>query len=52
MYIVAGELIARVSGMTWEKFISNRIFEPLQMDLSAPSQHLIGENPECDRTSR
>jgi CubicO group peptidase (beta-lactamase class C family) len=44
MYIVAGELIARVSGMTWEKFISNRIFEPLQMDVSAPSQHLIGEN--------
>jgi DNA invertase Pin-like site-specific DNA recombinase len=44
MYIVAGELIARVSGMTWEKFISNRIFEPLQMDLSAPSRHLIGEN--------
>jgi CubicO group peptidase (beta-lactamase class C family) len=44
MYIVAGELIARVSGMSWEEFISNRIFEPLQMDLSAPSRHLIGEN--------
>jgi CubicO group peptidase (beta-lactamase class C family) len=44
MYIVAGELIARVSGMSWEEFISNRIFEPLQMNLSAPSRHLIGEN--------
>ena len=44
MYIVAGELIARVSGMSWEEFISKRIFEPLQMDLSAPSRHLIGEN--------
>jgi CubicO group peptidase (beta-lactamase class C family) len=44
MYIVAGELIARVSGMSWDEFISNRIFEPLQMDLSRPSRHLIGEN--------
>jgi CubicO group peptidase (beta-lactamase class C family) len=44
MYIVAGELIARVSGMSWEAFISKRIFAPLQMGLSAPSRHLIGEN--------
>jgi CubicO group peptidase (beta-lactamase class C family) len=44
MYIVAGELIARVSGMSWEDFISKHIFAPLQMDLSAPSRHLIGDN--------
>jgi CubicO group peptidase (beta-lactamase class C family) len=45
MYIVAGELVARVSGMSWEEFISSRIFKPLQMDRSRPSHHLIGENP-------
>jgi CubicO group peptidase (beta-lactamase class C family) len=44
MYIVAGEVIARVSGMSWEEFVSKRIFKPLQMDRSRPSHHLIGEN--------
>lgn len=34
LYTVAGELIARVSGMTWEKFVQTRIMEPLQMDHS------------------
>lgn len=31
LYIVAGELIARISGMTWEKFIQSRILDPLGM---------------------
>ncbi len=31
LYFVAGELIARVSGMSWEKFVVTRIMEPLQM---------------------
>jgi len=31
LYVLAGELIARVSGMTWEKFIQTRILDPLQM---------------------
>ena len=34
LYIVAGEVIARVSGMSWEKFVKNRILEPLNMDNS------------------
>ena len=34
LYLVAGELIARKSGMTWEEFIKSRIFEPLKMDNS------------------
>jgi hypothetical protein len=34
LYLVAGEVIARVSGMSWEDFISKRIFEPLQMENS------------------
>lgn len=32
LYIVAGELIARVSGMSWEDFIQKRIIKPLAME--------------------
>jgi CubicO group peptidase (beta-lactamase class C family) len=41
MYKVAGELIKRVSGMSWEDFVKTRIMEPLQMDHTAPSYQLI-----------
>ena len=34
LYLVAGELIKRVSGMPWEKFVKTRIMEPLGMDHS------------------
>jgi CubicO group peptidase (beta-lactamase class C family) len=37
LYLVAGELIKRASGMTWEEFIKTRIFQPLNMDNSYPS---------------
>ena len=37
LYFVAGELIARVSGMSWEKYIQTKIMEPLQMNDSRPS---------------
>ncbi len=37
LYMVAGEVIARVSGMSWEKFIKTRILEPLNMDNSYSS---------------
>ncbi len=37
MYILAGEIIARVSGMSWEEFIDKRILKPLQMTSTAPS---------------
>ena len=37
LYVVAGELIARVSGMSWEKFVQTRIMQPLQMDNSFTS---------------
>ncbi len=37
LYLVAGELIARKSGMSWERFIQTRIFDPLGMDNSFPS---------------
>ncbi len=31
MYALAGEVVARASGMTWERFIESRIFLPLGM---------------------
>jgi len=37
LYIVAGEVIARVSDMTWEDFIQKRILNPLHMDNTYPS---------------
>lgn len=37
LYMVAGELIARVSGMTWEKFVQTRILDPLEMTNSFAS---------------
>jgi len=41
LYFIAGELIARVSGMTWEKFVQTRILDPLQMSNSFSSQGAI-----------
>ena len=35
MFIVAGEIVARVSGMSWEEFIETRIMKPLGMTGSA-----------------
>lgn len=37
MYIVAGEVISRVSGLSWEEFVESRIMQPLQMTESAAS---------------
>lgn len=36
MYAVAGEIVARVSGMPWETFVRTRIFTPLGMNESIP----------------
>ncbi len=35
LYIVAGEVLARVSGISWETFIETRILKPLNMKESA-----------------
>ncbi len=35
MYIVAGEVVARVSGTSWQNFIETRIMQPLGMTHSA-----------------
>lgn len=37
LYIVAGEVVARVSGQSWEDFVESRIMGPLGMNESATS---------------
>lgn len=37
LYIVAGEVVAKASGMSWEEFIEKRIMQPLGMTQSAAS---------------
>ncbi|WP_276131942.1 serine hydrolase [Polluticoccus soli] len=37
LYVVAGEVVARVSGKSWGEFVEQRIFEPLGMSGSASS---------------
>jgi CubicO group peptidase (beta-lactamase class C family) len=37
LYIVAGEVLARVSGKSWEDFIEQRIMQPLGMNASRAS---------------
>lgn len=37
LYIVAGEVIAKASGISWEDFIEQRIMKPLGMNASAAS---------------
>ena len=35
MYITAGEIVAKVSGQSWESFVGERIFTPLNMNCFA-----------------
>jgi CubicO group peptidase (beta-lactamase class C family) len=37
MYMVAGEVIHKVSGMSWDAFIQQRLFTPLQMTHTYPN---------------
>jgi CubicO group peptidase (beta-lactamase class C family) len=37
MYITAGQIIPAVTGLTWDSFIKQRFFEPLQMTRSSTS---------------
>ena len=37
LYIVAGEVVNRVSGLSWADFVQSRIFTPLGMDNSVPT---------------
>lgn len=35
LYMVAGEIIVRISGMSWDKYVETQIMEPLKMTRSA-----------------
>ena len=45
MYLVAGEIVARVSGISYEDFIEKRIMQPLGMTMSSASFVRIKNNP-------
>jgi CubicO group peptidase (beta-lactamase class C family) len=44
LYLVAGEVVARVSGMSWADFVQSRIFTPLGMNNSVPTDTRLKEN--------
>ncbi|MEO6489534.1 MAG: serine hydrolase [Ferruginibacter sp.] len=44
MYIVAGEVLARVSGITWEDFIEKRIMQPIGFTTSKASWARVKNN--------
>ena len=46
MFMIAGEIIEQVSGMTWGEFVSQNIFDPLQMHSTKPSNDELTENDE------
>ncbi|MGM0497614.1 MAG: serine hydrolase [Bacteroidota bacterium] len=46
MFMIAGEIIERVSGITWSEFVSKKIFDPLQMHSTKPSNDELTENDE------
>ncbi|MFB0515447.1 MAG: serine hydrolase domain-containing protein [Candidatus Neomarinimicrobiota bacterium] len=42
-YALAGEVVARLSGMSWEEFVTSRIFEPLGMSSTYASPTRLEE---------
>jgi len=49
LYLVAGEVIKRISGKPWETFVKERIFEPLQMQHTYASLNYIGKGENLAR---
>lgn len=41
LYIVAGEIVTRASGMAWEDFVQKRLFDPLDMKTCYPVRNRI-----------
>lgn len=41
LYIIAGEVVSRVSGKSWEAFVEERILQPLEMKQSAASWYRL-----------
>ncbi|RAR75322.1 serine hydrolase [Flavobacterium aciduliphilum] len=47
LYVIAGEVIARVSGMSWCDFIESRIMKPIGMTHSAASFKRLKDTSNC-----
>lgn len=45
MYMAAGEVIPTITGMTWDEFVTQRIFEPLGMNRTVTSTVPLAEMP-------
>ena len=43
MYLIAGQVIEKASGMTWERFVTTRIFTPLGMKNTFPNPSLASK---------
>ena len=41
LYVVAGEVLSKVSGKNWDQFIEERLFQPLQMNRSRASWNRV-----------
>jgi CubicO group peptidase (beta-lactamase class C family) len=52
LYVVAGEVIAAVTGAPWETFIQTRILTPLKMTDCVPLPSLIGSRPRAEPHAR
>ena len=44
MYVIAGEIIAKLTGMPWQEAIQQRIFTPLGMNNTRPTFSMIPSN--------
>ena len=49
LYIVAGEVVARASGKSWEDFVEQRIMQPLGMKSTAASLYRLKDKTNCIR---
>ncbi|MCX5812049.1 MAG: serine hydrolase [Proteobacteria bacterium] len=45
-YLAAGAIVDKVSGITWEEFVLNRIFKPLNMNSSSLSPEDLKKSPD------
>ena len=45
LYIVAGEVISRVSGKSWDEYITDKILKPLSMNLTGASYDPVKNYP-------
>ncbi|MES2337796.1 MAG: serine hydrolase [Pseudomonadota bacterium] len=52
LYIVAGLLIERVSGQSWQQFIATRLLAPLRMADTVPSLSLLTDTNVAGRHAR